>query len=150
MALAVGEQLADCAKQLTTVSSPAVNIRTSSTLPERYQHYSRQLAVLLLQHGYDHLQLSLSIIHSVSANCTKWLESHPYLLRHPGALLRSVWKSLQQVHRLLLQLARPVVQLLSQLISIQIRISTNDDYDEQTKLSARINSAISLLYGAIR
>lgn len=119
-------------------------------LTTRYRYYCRELALLVLEHGYQHLQLSLRIVYSVNASCARWLARHSSSSRHPAVLLHLLKASLQQLRQTAQRVLRPIGRVLSQLVSIKIRISTNDDLVEQGVASARVHSAVSLLFGAIR
>jgi hypothetical protein len=46
--------------------------------------------------------------------------------------------------------AGPLGRLLTQLVWVQIQLSSDDVLDEGTKMSARLNSCVSLLFGSIR
>lgn len=150
MGPAVGDLDPDAARPTVTIINTRQKQCTSSSVSVRYQHYCKELALLLLRHGCAHVQLSLRIIHLANTRCTDWLSRHSYLAQRPVVLLRLVVRALHQLQRATLRVARPLGQFLSQLASIQIRISTNDDLDDQTKASARINSAVSMLFGAIK
>lgn len=115
---------------------------TSSTAFARYQHYGQELALFLLQHGKDSLQLYLHFLLRASSCLRLWLQENQQHI-----LLSSVTAALRWLR---VKLLAPIGQLLSGLLSLQLRISTNDDLDDATKLSARLNSCLSLLFGAVR
>lgn len=76
-----------------------------------------------------------------------WL-THSPLPKAAVAVLARVLRSL----RALLQqhVVGPLGRLLTQLVWVQVQLSTDDVLDEGTRLSARINSCVSLLFGSIR
>jgi hypothetical protein len=115
---------------------------TSSTALARYQHYGQELALFLLQHGQDSLQVYLRFLLRASSCLKLWLQDN-----QQHVLLASVARVLRWLR---LKLLAPLRQLLCGLLSLQLRISTNDDLDDATKLSARVNSCITLLFGAVR
>lgn len=129
-------------QQQTTVIVTSKQSSHSPTVLARYQHYGQELALFLLQHGQDSLQLHLRFLLRASSCVRLWLQDNQQHL-----VLASIAKALRWLR---LKLLAPIGQLLCGLLSLQLRISTNDDLDDATKCSARLNSCLTLLFGAIR
>jgi hypothetical protein len=138
---AAGPQQGQQQQQTSVISKPK-NISTSSTALARYQHYGQELALFLLQHGQDSLQMYLRFLLRASSCLRLWLQEN-----QQHVVLASIVRALRWLR---LKLLAPIGQLLCGLLSLQLRISTNDDLDDATKLSARINSCVTLLFGAVR
>lgn len=126
----------------------------SSTL-HRYQHYAaslgRELAILLLCHGSSALtaivRLCYQLSHVLGVHLHRWLSRS----KAPAAAAAVLGKALGCLRRLLQQhVARPLGRLLTQLVWVQVQLSADDVMDEGTRVSARVNSCVSLLFGAIR
>jgi hypothetical protein len=129
-------------QQLTLASHKRSQTTTSSMALVRYQHYGQELALFLLQHGKDSLQLYLHFLLKASSCLKLWLHEN-----QQHAVLASIAQALRWLR---VKLLAPIGQLLSGLLSLQLRISTNDDLDDSTKLSARVNSCLTMLFGAVR
>jgi hypothetical protein len=121
----------------------------------RYQHYAatlgRELALLLLCQGSSALaatvRVSLQLAHLFGLHLHRWIRNS-HVLKAAGPVLARVLRSM----RALLQqyVAGPLGRLLTQLVWVRIQMSTDDVLDEGTKISARLNSCVSLLFGSIR
>jgi hypothetical protein len=129
-------------QQLIVATRKCSQTTSSSTALDRYQHYGQELALFLLQHGKDSLQLYLRFLLRASSCLKLWLNEN-----QQHAVLASVARALRWLR---VKLLAPLGQLLSGLLSLQLRISTNDDLDDATKLSARVNSCLTMLFGAVR
>jgi hypothetical protein len=129
-------------QQLIVASSKRSQTASSSTALDRYQHYSQELALFLLQHGKDSLQLYLRFLLRANSCLKLWLKEN-----QQHVVLANIARALRWLREKLLA---PIGQLLSGLLSLQLRITTNDDLDGSTKLSARVNSCLTMLFGAVR
>lgn len=144
--LAVQELKAAPQRSLVACSSPALR---------RYQHYAatlgRELALLLLCQGSSALtavaRVTFRLVRVLGLRLHHWLANNE-LPRAAVAVLARAFRSL----RLALQqhVAQPLGRLLTQLVWIQIQLSTDEVPEEGTRLSARLNSCVSLLFGSIR
>lgn len=77
----------------------------------------------------------------------RWLSTSP-LPRAAAAVLGrllGVLRSLLQRH-----VVGPLGRLLTQLVWVQVQLSADEELDEGTRVSARVNSCVSLLFGSIR
>jgi hypothetical protein len=129
-------------QQLIVATRKCSQTPCSSTALDRYQHYGQELALFLLQHGKDSLQLYLRFLLRASSCLKLWLKDN-----QQHVVLASIARALRWLR---VKLLAPLGQLLSGLLSLQLRISTNDDLDDATKLSARVNSCFTMLFGAVR
>lgn len=156
--LAICSQPAALSAAAQAISRPVPRNKSAaacSTALHRYQHYvatlGRELALLLLGHGTSALaaavRVSYRLAHVLGLELQHWL-SNSHVPKAAAAVLARVLRSM----RTLLQqyVAGPLGRLLTQLVWVQIRLSTDDVLDEGTRLSARLNSCISLLFGSIR
>lgn len=120
--------------------------RHASSLVTRYQYYGRELVLFLLQHGQTSLQLYLKLLVRTSTCVKLWLQENAS--KYGGDIVADL---AIRVLKLLRRCWRPLRQLLCGLVSLQLCISLHDDLDsDNTKMSARINSCLTLLFGAIR
>lgn len=120
------------------------NTSFESTLLQRYRHYGSTIALLLLSRGTKVLRHLLRLMTTATLGLKAWISKY-----NPQGK-RLLLHCLQQLRVLLGKLARPVGQLLGQLISVQLTISTNEDLGNAAKLSARLHSYLTLLFGAVR
>lgn len=76
-----------------------------------------------------------------------WLSTSPLPKAAAAVLVRvlRVLRSCMQQH-----VVGPLGRLLTQLVWVQVQLSTDDELDEDTRVSARVNSCVSLLFGSIR
>lgn len=139
-------------------SSNSSSRAPSSTTPAalyRYQHYAstlgRELALLVLCHGSAGLaaavRVSLRLTRVLGLQLQHWL-SHSQLAK---AAADALVRALRALRTLLQQhVALPLGRLLTQLVWVQVQLSTDDVLDEGVALAARLNSCVSLLFGSIR
>lgn len=128
---------------------------SSAALLRRYQHYAatlgKEVALLLLCHGSSALaaaiRVSYRLAHALGIQLQHWLNTSQV----PQAAVAVLSRVLRSLRALLQQyVAGPLGRLLTQLVWVQIQLSTDDVLDEGTRLSARLNSCVSLLFGSIR
>jgi hypothetical protein len=150
--------LSQPATSLTVQERKAVAQTSRVTCPSpalrRYQHYAatlgRDFALLLLCQGSALtavVHVTYRLVRVLGLRLHHWLSNNE-LPRAAVAVLARVLRSL----RLALQqhVAQPLGRLLTQLVWIQIQLSTDEVPEEGTRLSARLNSCVSLLFGSIR
>lgn len=134
---------------------PQLALTSSAALLRRYQHYAatlgKEVALLLLCHGSSALaaaiRVSYRLAHALGIQLQHWLNTSQV----PQAAVAVLTRVLRSLRALLQQyVAGPLGQLLTQLVWVQIQLSTDDVLDEGTRLSARLNSCVSLLFGSIR
>lgn len=161
---AAGTQLSICSNAAASesVPRPPTQLQTKHRLAagcsgalHRYQHYAatlgRELALLLLCQGSSALaaavRVSYRLAHLLGLHLHRWLRNS-HVPKAAAAVLARVLRSM----RALLQryVAGPLGRLLTQLVWVQIQLSTDDVLDEGTRVSARLNSRVSLLFGSIR
>jgi hypothetical protein len=134
---------------------PQLALTSSAALLRRYQHYAatlgKEVALLLLCHGSSALaaaiRVSYRLAHTLGLQLQHWLNTSEI----PQAAVAVLTRVLRSLRALLQQyVAGPLGRLLTQLVWVQIQLSTDDVLDEGTRLSARLNSCVSLLFGSIR
>lgn len=134
---------------------PQLALTSSAALLRRYQHYAatlgKEVALLLLCHGSSALAaaicVSYRLAHALGMQLRHWLNTSQV----PQAAVAVLSRVLRSLRALLQQyVAGPLGRLLTQLVWVQIQLSTDDVLDEGTRLSARLNSCVSLLFGSIR
>ncbi|KAF8057624.1 trans-acting enoyl reductase [Scenedesmus sp. PABB004] len=108
----------------------------------RARRCAAAVALALLRHGATGLRLYVRGLLAAGA----WLRA--WLARHAGGLPLAAGAALAAAA---LAAWRAASRLLAQLVSVQVRLSTNDDVDDPgARLSARLVSCVSLLFGAVR
>jgi hypothetical protein len=123
----------------------------SAAYLHRYQHYARHLALFVLRHGSTGLvavlRTSCQLVHTAVTQLRAWAAAS----KLPRAAALHLARALAALGQLLrLHVGRPLGRLLTQLVWVQVRLSTDDALDDGTRLSARLNSAVSLLFGSVR
>lgn len=158
MKLLLSRHLINCEPKIGTrmsVQKPCHNVQDEltiennqgsieSTLLQRYRHYGSTIALFLLSRGTNVLRDVIQLLAAATLTLKTWIAKHtPYSKR-------LLLLCLQQLRVLLGKVARPVGQLLAQLITLQLTISTNQDLENAAKMSARLHSYLTLLFGAVR
>lgn len=126
-----------------------------ASLLRRYSHYgatlSKQVALLVLYQGSMGLATVLRLSCRLAYAVMKQLKSWAGRSKLPGAAAVLLGRQLQRLWQLLCRyVGRPLGSLLTQLVWVQVRLSSDEVLEEGTKLSARLHSAVSLLFGTIR
>lgn len=87
------------------------------------------------------------LVRLLSLQLHHWLTHSPL----PKAAVAVLTRALRSLRSLLQQhVLGPLGRLLTQLVWVQVQLSSDDVLEEGTRLSARINSCVSLLFGSIR
>lgn len=113
----------------------------------------KRIAVLLVKHGRDGVVALITALTKLITSGFKltqtFLDEHrEVFLQLPVQLGRTLVLVVKYV--LATPLVKKVLEVVSRLISINLSVSTNQELDDATKLSARFSSYLSLLFGALR
>ena len=117
-------------------------------------HLSRQLALTVLKHGKESIlyiarEITYVLESAFRGLSALWAKHSAMLHLWPASAVAALKILLQ---RLLASTAmQKIISIVAQLASLNITVSTNDDLtDSASKVSARISTYLSLLFGAIR
>lgn len=120
--------------------------RSEESLADAAASSSRRMAVLLLVYGKQAITELIGAIRRAVKAAIGWLgRRHLLSPVHLASLLASL------VRRILASTpAQAVMRVLAQLVSLRLVVAANDSREPGARVSARVSTAVALLFGTVR